>query len=139
RDVDTERLCGLEIDDELERRRLHDRQITRFDASKNAASVDAGLAIGIGETDSVADQSTRLGELSERIDRDKARTCSKSNDILAPGHVEWIATDQQCVRTLPGERTEGSFDVAGRAGVDHPQLQSRRRFIRSPRRRGRAK
>ena len=26
-----------------------------------------------GETDSVADQSTRLGELSERIDRDKAR------------------------------------------------------------------
>src|SRR5262245_10982933 len=124
RNVETKRLGGLEIDDQLERGRLHHRQITGFDAAENAAGIDAGLAIGIREIGSVADQPSRFGELAERIDRYQARTCGKPNDVLATGHIEWVAADKQRVGALPGKRCEGRFDLGERAGVEHPQLQS---------------
>src|SRR5262245_30255191 len=124
RNVETKRLGGLEIDDQLERGRLHHRQITGFDAAENAAGIDAGLAIGIREIGSVADQPSRFGELAERIDRYQARTCGKPNDVLATGHIEWVAADKQRVGALPGKRYEGRFDLGEHAGVEHPQLQS---------------
>ena len=85
RNVETERLGGLEIDDQLEHGRLHDRQIAGFDTCENAAGIDAGLAIGIRDIGSVADQSSRFGELAERIDRRQARTGDEPDDILATG------------------------------------------------------
>ena len=40
-DIEAERLRGLEVDHELEFRRLQDRQIGGFGALENAANVDA--------------------------------------------------------------------------------------------------
>ncbi len=74
RHVETERRGGLEIDHELDRGRLHDRQIAEFGATQNAAGIDAGLAIGIRDVGSVANQPARFGELAERIDRWQAGT-----------------------------------------------------------------
>ena len=48
--VEAERLGGLEVDDQLELGRLHDRQVGRLLALENAAGIDAGLAICIGDT-----------------------------------------------------------------------------------------
>ena len=45
--VEAERLGGLEVDDQLELGRLHDRQVGRLRALEDAAGVDADLAIGI--------------------------------------------------------------------------------------------
>ncbi len=74
RHVETERRGGLEIDHELDCGRLHDRQIAEFGATQNAAGIDAGLAIGIRDVGSVANQPARFGELAERIDRWQAGT-----------------------------------------------------------------
>ena len=46
----------LEVDDQLELGRLHDRQIGRLLALEDATGVDAGLTIGIGDVGSVAHQ-----------------------------------------------------------------------------------
>src|SRR4029079_2247506 len=43
RDVETERLGGLAVDDHLEFRRLRDREVGRFLALEDAAHIDAGL------------------------------------------------------------------------------------------------
>src|ERR1700730_6448518 len=40
----TERLCGLDVDKQLEFCRLHDRQVGGFLALENSSDIDAGLA-----------------------------------------------------------------------------------------------
>ena len=47
-DFKAERLRGLEVDHEFEFCRLHNRQIGRLLALENAAGIDAGLTIPIG-------------------------------------------------------------------------------------------
>src|SRR5215510_10084046 len=44
RDVDAEHPCRLQVDDKLELRRLHNRQVGRLLALENPASIDADLA-----------------------------------------------------------------------------------------------
>ena len=45
RDVDPKRLCGLEVDDQVEFRGLNDRQVGRLLALENPAGVDASLTV----------------------------------------------------------------------------------------------
>ena len=47
RDFEAERLRGLEVDDQFELGRLHDRQIGGLFAFENTAGIDASLAICI--------------------------------------------------------------------------------------------
>jgi len=61
RHVDAKRLGGLEVNDQLELSRLHNRQVRRALSLKNPACVDAYLAICIGKSGSVADQSSGCG------------------------------------------------------------------------------
>ena len=51
-----ETLGGLEVDDQIVFRRLHDRQIGSFCAFEDAAGVDAYLAIGFREARAVTDE-----------------------------------------------------------------------------------
>src|SRR5262249_51604361 len=48
------RFGGLEVDDQIELRRLLDRQVGRFFALKDAAGIDADLMICVGKIRSVA-------------------------------------------------------------------------------------
>jgi hypothetical protein len=57
--LDTERLGGLEVDDELKFGRLHHRQVSGLFALENPPSVDTNLAIAIAEVGAVAHQATR--------------------------------------------------------------------------------
>jgi hypothetical protein len=47
RNSEAERLGGLEVDDQLERRRLLDRQIGRFGAVEDLSGIDPDLAISL--------------------------------------------------------------------------------------------
>src|SRR5437870_1260698 len=53
---EAERLCGLEIDDQLESGRLLDRQIGGLGALEDLSSVSADQAIGSSEAGSIAEQ-----------------------------------------------------------------------------------
>ena len=69
RHCETERLGGVEIDDQLECRRPLDRQIGRIDALEDPSGVNVELAIGSREPPPIADQAAALDEFTPRIDR----------------------------------------------------------------------
>src|SRR6516165_2727087 len=72
RNCEAERLRGLEIDDQLELRWLHDWKIGRLFALEDAAGVDAGLTIGVSQAGAVADQAAgrdRLRGIKHRWQR----------------------------------------------------------------------
>ncbi len=69
RHCDTEALCGLEIDDQLDCRGLLDWHAGWFLAVEDAAGVNAHLLIGIGKISSVAHQPAARGERTKLIDR----------------------------------------------------------------------
>jgi len=69
RNGQAERLGGLEIDDQLECRRLLDRQIGGLGALEDLSDINADLAKGAGKTGSIADQAAGSGELPHLIHR----------------------------------------------------------------------
>jgi hypothetical protein len=54
RHIQAERLRGLKVDDQLDLGALLHWQVRGLRALEDAAGIDAGLAIGIGDVDSVA-------------------------------------------------------------------------------------
>src|SRR5262245_17545759 len=67
RHVEVECPGCLEVEHELEFGRLHYRQVGRLFALENAPGIDAGLAIGIGDAGSIADQPALESEFAQRI------------------------------------------------------------------------
>src|SRR5690348_5931808 len=65
---ETERLRGLEVDDQLECCRLLHRQIRRFGAFEDLPNVIADLAKDSREARSIADQAAGIGEITVGID-----------------------------------------------------------------------
>ena len=68
-DLDAEGFRSLEIDKELELRRLHGGKISRLVALENTSSIDAGLTKAVGQAGSVARQAAKLDEVAPFIDR----------------------------------------------------------------------
>src|SRR5262245_5759508 len=68
RDGEVERLGGLEVDDELELRRLFDGQVARFRALEDLVDVDRSPPLHFGNIYSIGHQPTRLNKHSELID-----------------------------------------------------------------------
>ena len=62
RDRQAKRLGGLEVCDQLEGRRLLNRQIGRLLPLQNPSRVNAGLAMDSVVIDPIADQAARRGE-----------------------------------------------------------------------------
>jgi hypothetical protein len=55
------------VDDQLELRRLHDRQIGGLCALDDTAGINAELPVGIGNVGSVAHQAADLDGLTDRV------------------------------------------------------------------------
>ena len=66
RHSEAERLGGLEVDDQLEGRRLLDRQIGGLGAFEDRSRVSADQAKGRSEACSIADQAAGSGEFTPR-------------------------------------------------------------------------
>jgi hypothetical protein len=69
RDSNAERPGGVEVHDQFEFGRLHDRQVGRLLAFEDAANIDAGLAIPVCNVRPIAHQSADLGKFTHVIDR----------------------------------------------------------------------
>src|SRR6516225_9525097 len=83
RDREPERLCGLEVDDQLDFHRLLNRQVTQFGTFENSPCVDAHLPIGISKVRSIAHQAARSSELAIRINRGKGMTRREHDELIA--------------------------------------------------------
>src|SRR5690348_16069053 len=75
RDCKAERVCSLEIDHQLEFRRLFDWQIGRLGTFQDLSDVTADLLIRSRETWSIADQAAGCRELRPLIDRRDRGIC----------------------------------------------------------------
>jgi hypothetical protein len=68
RHIETQRLRGLEIDDQLVLRRRPHRQISRLLALEDAIDVGGGAVIFVQLIDPVGDQVARTGKIAEGVD-----------------------------------------------------------------------
>src|SRR5215218_10818744 len=81
--IESERFGGPEVEHQLELRRLYDRQVARFGALENSASVDTRLAIRIRQAGAVANQAAGSHVFAPDIGRRYAMLRSQSDDPVA--------------------------------------------------------
>jgi len=98
----TERLCGVEVDDQLDPRGLNDRQLCGLLTRENAARVDAGLTERVSNITPVADQSAGRGKLAILVDGRESVAKKQPGQPLALGIEEGIGADDDPARPLLG-------------------------------------
>src|SRR5262249_3279274 len=121
-DFDAERLCGGEVDDQLEFGPNFDRQIAGLFAFESPADVDPGAAISVRLTWSVVDQAANLSVLALIIHRRQGMPASEPNERWAWDREEGPAADEKPASTCLHDLCEGGmeFSLAGR--VHHQDL-----------------
>src|SRR5215470_2221708 len=95
RHSEAQRLGGLEVDDQLEGRRLLDRQIRGLGALEDLSRVSTDQAKGRNEAWPIADQAAGSGEFTPRIARRNGTARCQRNDLLAPAGQERIRADDE--------------------------------------------
>src|SRR6516162_1219483 len=108
-----QRLGGLEIDDQLEGRRLLDRKIGGLGTFEDPPDIIAGQVIGCRKGHPVADQASVCDVFSPIVDRRNAVAQSQGYNLLAPAVEEGVA-DEERVNTL-NESGKDRVDLAVRA------------------------
>src|SRR5262249_15478786 len=108
---------GLEVDDQLELCRLLDRQIRSLLPLENPASIGANLAITIQHAGSIANQATRLDEISQVIYCGHRVARRQRDDLFIAAVEERIVIDKKRIGPLLDERRKYSVEVAFAAGV----------------------
>src|SRR4051794_11898517 len=104
-------LRRLEVDDQVEFRRLQDRQIGRRRALQDFAGVNAGLAVAVRDIWVVTHQAARRRKIAKLVDCGDC-CCSDQRDELVAIHIEQrIATDQQSVGPFLRKCRERGFNA----------------------------
>src|SRR5262245_24891854 len=124
--VEAERLGGLEIDHQLEFRRLNYWQVSGPFALEDTARIIAHLSVAITNVIAVAHQAASLGKLPPGIDRRHAMAGRQSDNLSETGEQEWSGYDHHGLDPLPVQRRENRVELAVGASIEHPQLQSER-------------
>jgi len=78
---EAELLGGLEVDHQLEGRRLLDRQIGGLLALENPSGVNASLAKGRSDAGPIADQAAGSGKFRQCIDRRKGMARRQPDEL----------------------------------------------------------
>src|SRR5438105_6150589 len=96
-------LAGLAIDQQLEARRLQDRQVGGLLALENPAGIDAGLArrVRLRLDRPVAQQPAGLAIFAPGIDRRYGATCRARDARIAPAEEECPRGDKDRIELLP--------------------------------------
>jgi hypothetical protein len=123
---ETKRLCDFEVDDQLNFHGLLDRQTGGIGSVENLAGIDAGLAICIGKTGSVAHQAAGRGELTQRVNCRQRVARRKFDELMWPGDEERIDVNAERADSLLNERGEGCLKVAIGAGLNDRQFSPKR-------------
>src|SRR5262245_3707655 len=124
RHVDVESLCGLQVDDELERGRPHHRQISRYRALENAASVNADLTKHVGKARSVAHQPASFRELATGIDRGHRVTRRQREELYAATYEYRIWSSEKSVCPFLHKARKGRVKVTSSADGQKYDLSS---------------
>src|SRR5438552_3273495 len=111
-----ERLGRLEVDDQLELRRLFHGKVGGLGAFEDFVHVGSGAPELSDEIDSVRQQQSGLGVLPEKVDAGQPMLHRQVSDLLParPGHT--ATEDQKRARAASGHRNEGALDVSGGGG-----------------------
>ena len=120
--VEAEHFCGLEIEDEFDPGRLHDRKVGGFLAPENATGVGADLAVGLGKTIPVAHQAAFGGELPPLVDRRNRMARRQCYQLVAVAVEERIGRDDERANPLLDEICKDRIDFALGACVEDTEL-----------------
>src|SRR4029077_4545331 len=90
RNTKTKCVSGLEVDDQIVFRRLHDRHIGWFRAFEDAAGIDAYLAIRFRVARAVTDEATVDGIVTELVDSRQTVFRGETDETCAPGVEEGV-------------------------------------------------
>ena len=123
RDVDAERLGGLQVDVQLDFGDLLDRQVGRLFALENPAGIDAGQAVCVRNVRSVAQQTSGRGELAPLVDRRHRVAERQRGELFAPAREECIGADHEPARSQLDQLCEDSIEVTFGAGIQDMELQ----------------
>src|SRR5262245_16162566 len=83
RHSNAERVGGLEIDDQLDFRRLLDRQVRRLVALENSPNVSADQTVKFRFAAAIAHQAARGGELAKSVDRGQRMANGQRSELFA--------------------------------------------------------
>jgi len=115
----------LEIDDQLEFRRLLDRKVGGLLTLEDAIDIGCGAAEQIGALNSVGDQASAPGELRNRIDCRQVLLRRQGDDHLVTGIKETVRQSDQVSGLLAACHRNGTakFDLVANGRND--QLECR--------------
>src|SRR5262245_49907379 len=120
RDSDAERPGGLEIEDQLDFRGLHDREVSRLLALENAPGTETGQTVRLRNAASVAHQTAGGGELALKIDcwnPVAEGECAELRGVAAEPWIGGADHERGCSRLR--RRCEGRFEVGFGARVEY--------------------
>ena len=113
RHLDAERPRRLQVDDELELGRLHDRQVGGLGALEDAAGIDADLTKRVCEVGSVAHQPAGCDVLTLRISRRNPVARRQGGKLHAAAVEECVGSDEEGIGALARKGGKGRIDLAG--------------------------
>src|SRR5882724_2866496 len=122
RDVQAERLRGLEVDDQLKLRRLLDGQVARLGALEDLVDEDRRAPPDIVDIRAVGDQPAGLDVLPVRIHRGEPALGSLLSDLLAMREKEPPRGYEESTRASLSRPSEGILDLASIANLERQQL-----------------
>src|SRR5262245_22913893 len=123
RHSEAERFGSLQIDNELELRRLRNRQVSRLRSAEDLTGIDAGLTKTISDIGAVAHQSADLGIGAAGISRGDSVSRRQRGELHPAAVKEPIWGNKQRFRTLARNRGESGIDLVTVARVEDLHLQ----------------
>src|ERR1700730_7842357 len=126
-----ERLCGLEIDHQLEGCRPLHRKISRLGALEDLSDISADQVPIAGVARSIADQAASRDRLTPLIDRRNGMMRRQRQELVEPVGEERVTADDEPTGMLWDERRESGVTLAfGAAHQDRELYPLRaRRFL----------
>src|SRR5258708_4592938 len=122
RDDEAEGFRGLEVDDQLDFRRLLDRQVGWLLALENPADICACRMIGVGKVAAVAHQAASRRELASLEDRGHSMAGRQGSKLLAPADEELIGADHEPAGLQLDQSGEDGVEVAFGACMQNMKL-----------------
>src|SRR4051794_17471418 len=88
-------LCGFEVYEQLDFRRLLNWQVGRLVALEYPSGIYAGLPVSGRKARAIADQAAGRGVFTDPIDRWNGVVCRQRHDLLAPAVEERFSGDDE--------------------------------------------
>ena len=111
RNRQSERLGGLEINDEFKSGRLLDWQIGRRGARENPADIGPSLVIHAGDARSIANQAAGRSEFTPKVDRRDRMARRQRHELVAPAGEKRVRADDERAGMELDEACEGGITL----------------------------